>query len=35
LEQSDLDDFDAKLARELEGSHIEFDLAVPETVGVN
>lgn len=35
LEQAELDDFDARLARELEGSHVEFDVAVPQTVGVN
>ena len=35
LEQSELDDFDARLARELEGSHVEFEMDVPQTVGVN
>lgn len=35
IEQSELDDFDARLARELEGSHVEFDFEVPQTVGVN
>lgn len=35
LEQSELDDFDARLARELQGSHVELDFVMPETVGVN
>lgn len=35
LAQSELEDFDARLARELEGSHVEFDVAVPETVTVH
>ena len=35
LAQSELEDFDARLARELEGSHVEFDMAVPEVVAVN
>jgi hypothetical protein len=35
LEEAELEEFDKRLARELEGSHVEFDVAVPETVGVN
>ena len=35
LEQAELDDFDARLARELAGSHVELELGVPEMVRVN
>lgn len=35
LEETELEEFDKRLARDLEGSHVEFDVAVPETVGVN
>lgn len=35
LAQADLDDFDARLARELEGSHIELDFHVAAPVAVN
>ncbi len=35
LAQSELDDFDARLARELGGSHVELDFEMPATVGVN
>ncbi len=35
MEEAELEEFDKRLARELEGSHVEFDVAVPETVGVS
>lgn len=34
LEQAELDDFDARLARELEGSHVELDFEMPATATV-
>lgn len=35
MAQAELDDFDARLARELEGSHVDFDVAVSEAVAVH
>lgn len=35
LEQTELDDFDRRLARELEGSHVAFDVGAPAVQQVN
>mgnify|MGYP006189435863 FL=1 len=35
MAEAELEEFDKRLARELGGSHVDFEFGVPETVGVN